>query len=85
MQNQRSATDLSGPHPWDSQPHAARANRWTRPLGTAYAAWTGVGTVGTAALGVVLSREPAPAGRLPCTALIAAGLVSLVLAAPLAH
>ena len=36
------------------------------PLGTAYAVWTGVGTVGTALLGMLLFREPATAGRLVC-------------------
>ena len=31
----------------------------TLPLGTAYAVWTGIGTIGTAALGIVLLNEPA--------------------------
>jgi hypothetical protein len=30
----------------------------TLPLGTAYAIWTGVGTVGTALLGIMLSLSP---------------------------
>ena len=30
----------------------------TLPLGTAYAVWTGIGTVGTAILGIMLFREP---------------------------
>ena len=30
----------------------------TLPLGTAYAIWTGIGTVGTAVLGILLFREP---------------------------
>ena len=30
----------------------------TLPLGTAYAVWTGIGTVGTAILGIALFREP---------------------------
>ena len=29
------------------------------PVGTAYAVWTGVGAVGTAALGIVLFGDPA--------------------------
>ena len=53
----------------------------TLPLGTAYAVWTGIGTVGTAALGIVLFREPATAMRLLCIALIVAGIVGLKLAA----
>jgi quaternary ammonium compound-resistance protein SugE len=52
----------------------------TLPLGTAYAVWTGIGTVGTAVLGIVLFREPATAMRLACIALIVAGIVGLKLA-----
>lgn len=49
------------------------------PLGTAYAVWTGIGTVGTAALGVILFGEPAGAARLLCVAAIAGGIVGLKL------
>jgi quaternary ammonium compound-resistance protein SugE len=49
----------------------------TLPLGTAYAVWTGIGTVGTAVLGIILFREPATAMRLVCIALIVAGIVGL--------
>lgn len=49
----------------------------TLPLGTAYAVWTGIGTVGTALLGIALFGEPAGAARLACIALIAAGIVGL--------
>jgi quaternary ammonium compound-resistance protein SugE len=52
----------------------------TLPLGTAYAVWTGIGTIGTAILGIVLFREPATAMRLLCIALILAGIVGLKLA-----
>lgn len=52
----------------------------TLPLGTAYAVWTGIGTVGTALLGIVLFREPATAMRLVCIGLIVAGIVGLKLA-----
>jgi len=47
------------------------------PLGTAYAVWTGVGTVGTAVLGIVLFGETATALRLACIGLIVAGIVGL--------
>ena len=50
------------------------------PLGTAYAVWTGIGTIGSAVLGIVLFREPASALRLVCIALILAGIVGLKLA-----
>lgn len=49
------------------------------PLGTAYAIWTGVGTIGTAALGIVLLGEPAGVLRLVCIGLIVAGIVGLKL------
>lgn len=50
------------------------------PLGTAYAIWTGIGSVGTAVLGIVLFREPATAMRLACIGLIVAGIIGLKLA-----
>ncbi|HCS70716.1 MAG: quaternary ammonium compound efflux SMR transporter SugE [Alphaproteobacteria bacterium] len=49
------------------------------PLGTAYAVWTGIGTLGAAAFGVFLFNEPATAMRLACIGLIAAGIVGLKL------
>ncbi len=49
------------------------------PVGTAYAIWTGIGTVGTALLGIVLFQEPATAARLLCIGLILAGLIGLKL------
>lgn len=54
----------------------------TLPLGTAYAVWTGIGTVGTALLGMALYGEPADAIRLACIALIVAGIVGLKLVSP---
>jgi quaternary ammonium compound-resistance protein SugE len=52
----------------------------TLPLGTAYAIWTGVGTLGTAVLGIVLLGEEANVARLACIGLIVAGIVGLKLA-----
>ena len=52
----------------------------TLPLGTAYAVWTGIGTVGTALLGILLFREPATTMRLVCIGLIVTGIVGLKLA-----
>jgi quaternary ammonium compound-resistance protein SugE len=49
----------------------------TLPLGTAYAVWTGIGTIGTAVFGIVLFGDPADALRLGCIALIVAGIVGL--------
>ncbi len=53
----------------------------TLPLGTAYAVWTGIGTVGTVILGIVLFAEPATAVRIGCIALIIAGIAGLKLTA----
>jgi len=50
------------------------------PVGTAYAVWTGVGTVGTAILGMWMLGEPATAMRLGCIALIVCGIAGLKLA-----
>jgi quaternary ammonium compound-resistance protein SugE len=49
------------------------------PLGTAYAVWTGIGTVGTVILGIILFAEPATAMRLGCIGLIVAGIAGLKL------
>jgi quaternary ammonium compound-resistance protein SugE len=53
----------------------------TLPVGTAYAIWTGIGTVGAVTLGIVLFDEPATAFRIGCVTLIVAGMVGLKLAA----
>jgi quaternary ammonium compound-resistance protein SugE len=50
------------------------------PLGTAYAIWTGIGTIGTALLGIYLFGEAATVARLLCIGLIVAGIVGLKLA-----
>jgi quaternary ammonium compound-resistance protein SugE len=49
----------------------------TLPVGTAYAVWTGIGTVGTVLLGILLFGEPAEALRLLFMAMIVAGIVGL--------
>jgi quaternary ammonium compound-resistance protein SugE len=52
----------------------------TIPLGTVYAIWTGIGTIGTVAFGIILFDEPATALRMACIAMIVAGIVGLKLA-----
>jgi len=52
------------------------------PLGTAYAVWTGIGTVGTATLGILLFREPPSVVRLLCIAMILAGIIGLKVVSP---
>ena len=51
------------------------------PVGTAYAVWTGIGTVGTAILGIWLLGEPATPVRIACIGLIVTGIIGLKLAA----
>jgi quaternary ammonium compound-resistance protein SugE len=52
------------------------------PVGTAYAAWTGIGAVGAAVLGIILFKEPATIGRIVCILLIVGGTVGLKLLGP---
>ena len=52
------------------------------PLGTAYAIWTGIGTVGTAVAGMIMLGEPSGALRLMCIGLIVAGILGLKLLTP---
>jgi quaternary ammonium compound-resistance protein SugE len=49
----------------------------TLPVGTAYAVWTGIGTVGTVLLGMALFGEPASPLRLVFIAMIIAGIIGL--------
>ena len=51
----------------------------TLPIGTAYAIWTGIGTVGAAILGVILFDEPRDMLRVGCIFLIIAGIAGLKL------
>jgi quaternary ammonium compound-resistance protein SugE len=47
------------------------------PIGTAYAVWTGIGAVGTAALGMILFNEPATVGRIACMLMVVGGIAGL--------
>lgn len=47
------------------------------PVGTAYAVWTGIGTVGTTALGIYLFNEPVTLFRLACIGFILLGIIGL--------
>lgn len=49
----------------------------TLPLGTAYAIWTGIGTIGTVIFGIMVLNEPASAARVTCIAMIVGGIVGL--------
>lgn len=52
----------------------------TLPLGTAYAAWTGIGVLGAAVLGILVLGESAAPLRLAAIALIVTGVAMLKLA-----
>lgn len=47
------------------------------PLGTTYAIWTGIGTVGTVTLGIILFKEPIDITRLICIGFIVIGIIGL--------
>ena len=49
------------------------------PLGTAYAIWTGIGTIGTVILGIILFKEPATVMRFLCIFLVLTGITGLKL------
>ena len=56
----------------------------TLPVGTGYAVWTGIGTVGTVILGMILFKDPATFGRIACIGLIIAGIAGLKILTPAA-
>ncbi len=47
------------------------------PIGTAYAVWTGIGAVGTLAIGIAFFSDPAGFARLFSAFLIVAGIIGL--------
>ncbi|WP_370969205.1 multidrug efflux SMR transporter [Amycolatopsis sp. cg9] len=49
------------------------------PLGTGYAIWVGIGTIGTVTYGMLALGDPATAARITCLVLIVAGVVGLKL------
>jgi quaternary ammonium compound-resistance protein SugE len=49
----------------------------TIPVGTGYAVWTGIGALGTVALGMWLFHEPVTLWRLAFLAMILLGIVGL--------
>jgi quaternary ammonium compound-resistance protein SugE len=49
----------------------------TLPVGTGYAVWTGIGSAGTAIVGVLVLGDSAAPARLLCIALILLGVIGL--------
>ena len=54
----------------------------TVPFGTVYAVWTGIGAVGSVAIGLLLFQESADPVRIGCLALIVTGIIGIKLASP---
>jgi quaternary ammonium compound-resistance protein SugE len=52
------------------------------PLGTAYAVWTGIGAVGTAAIGIIWFKDPATFWRVFFLTTLIASLIGLKLVSP---
>ncbi len=51
----------------------------TLPMGVAYAVWTGIGAIGTVAVGILFLGESRDLPKLACVTLIALGIVGLKL------
>ena len=51
----------------------------TLPLGTAYAVWTGIGTIGTVIFGIIFFKEPFDLIKAICILFIVVGIVGLKL------
>lgn len=47
------------------------------PLGVAYATWTGIGTIGTVILGIILFNEPVNTIKILCILLVIFGIAGL--------
>lgn len=52
------------------------------PLGTAYAVWTGIGTLGAAVAGIILWGESVSFWRILCLVMIVSGIIGLKLLTP---
>ena len=55
------------------------------PVGTAYAAWTGIGAAGTAIVGMLFLNDPVGVVRILSIVLIIGGVVGLNLSSSAAH
>ncbi|WP_341813374.1 multidrug efflux SMR transporter [Wolbachia endosymbiont (group B) of Germaria angustata] len=47
------------------------------PLGTSYAVWTGIGSIGAAIIGIMFFNDPVNLGRLFSLALVVLGIIGL--------
>jgi len=52
------------------------------PLGTAYAIWTGIGTVGTLIFGIIVFHESISIPQILCVCLIVIGIIGLKILSP---
>ncbi len=63
----------------------SQALKMAMPIGTAYAIWSGIGTVGIAILGVLFFSETMDMARIIGISLIVAGVLVLNMFSPVAH
>lgn len=54
----------------------------TLPMGTAYAVWVGIGTLGATILGAILFEEPMTIARAACLVMLVGAIVGLKLTSP---
>jgi quaternary ammonium compound-resistance protein SugE len=47
------------------------------PLGTSYAVWTGIGSIGAAIIGIMFFNDPVNFGRLASLTLVVLGIIGL--------
>jgi len=52
------------------------------PVGSAYAVWVGIGTVGTVALGIFLFGDPVSLTRIISVVLLVSGIIGLKISTP---
>lgn len=52
------------------------------PIGTAYAVWGGIGTAGTAMVGILVYNEPTTALRMLCLVTLIVSIIGLKFATP---
>lgn len=52
------------------------------PIGTAYAVWTGIGTIGTLIVGIIVFHESISIPQILCVCLIAMGIIGLKILSP---
>ena len=71
------AADCAGCHTGPSGLMYTGGRAFTLPMGTVYAAWTGIGAAGGLFWGIAMEGEPLTAVRVVCVCFILAGVAGL--------